>query len=125
MAGATSPSQPCIFCQIARGSTSTPLLHADDKVVAFQDIKPSAFSKSYAKCGANFVTQRCTSIKSIQFYIYFVVGKMYLRIDDIFLHELGGEGAESYLLGWIWFSSASIEQCSPSPPPLFGSSLHT
>ncbi|EOY24353.1 Histidine triad nucleotide-binding 4 isoform 2 [Theobroma cacao] len=43
MAGATSPSQPCIFCQIARGSTSTPLLHADDKVVAFQDIKPSAF----------------------------------------------------------------------------------
>ncbi|XWS61985.1 hypothetical protein CRYUN_Cryun07bG0172000 [Craigia yunnanensis] len=43
MAGATSPSQPCIFCQIARNSTSTPLLHSDDKVVAFQDIKPSAF----------------------------------------------------------------------------------
>ncbi|KAA8521387.1 hypothetical protein F0562_012051 [Nyssa sinensis] len=40
MAGATSS---CIFCQIARSSTSTTLLHTDEKVVAFQDIKPSAF----------------------------------------------------------------------------------
>ncbi|KAK9698785.1 hypothetical protein RND81_08G131200 [Saponaria officinalis] len=33
----------CIFCQIARPTTaSTPLLHRDDKVVVFQDIKPSA-----------------------------------------------------------------------------------
>ncbi|KAK3041099.1 hypothetical protein RJ639_026896 [Escallonia herrerae] len=42
MAG--GPSSPCIFCEIARSSsTSTTLLHTDDKVVAFQDIKPSAF----------------------------------------------------------------------------------
>ncbi|KAK2969440.1 hypothetical protein RJ640_012840 [Escallonia rubra] len=53
MAGGAS--SPCIFCEIARSSsTSTTLLHAvrslsflhckhDDKVVAFQDIKPSAF----------------------------------------------------------------------------------
>ncbi|KAH9619586.1 hypothetical protein KSS87_012590 [Heliosperma pusillum] len=34
---------PCIFCQIARSDTSTHILHIDDKVVAFQDIKPSAF----------------------------------------------------------------------------------
>ncbi|KAA3469074.1 histidine triad nucleotide-binding protein 3 isoform X1 [Gossypium australe] len=38
---------PCIFCQIARSSNSTPLLHSvrslDDKVVAFKDINPSAF----------------------------------------------------------------------------------
>ncbi|XP_039056325.1 bifunctional adenosine 5'-phosphosulfate phosphorylase/adenylylsulfatase HINT4-like [Hibiscus syriacus] len=34
---------PCIFCQIARSSNSTPLLHSDDKIVAFQDIKPAAF----------------------------------------------------------------------------------
>ncbi|XP_010258946.1 PREDICTED: bifunctional adenosine 5'-phosphosulfate phosphorylase/adenylylsulfatase HINT4 isoform X2 [Nelumbo nucifera] len=33
----------CIFCQIARSSTSTTLLHSDEKVVAFQDIRPSAF----------------------------------------------------------------------------------
>ncbi|XVF10828.1 hypothetical protein REPUB_Repub07fG0217100 [Reevesia pubescens] len=43
MAGVTSPPQPCIFCQIVRNSSSTPLLHSDDKVVVFQDIKPSAF----------------------------------------------------------------------------------
>ncbi|KAJ8764731.1 hypothetical protein K2173_009116 [Erythroxylum novogranatense] len=40
MSGATSR---CIFCQIAQNSTSTTLLHHDDKVVAFQDIRPAAF----------------------------------------------------------------------------------
>nr|XP_043616983.1 bifunctional adenosine 5'-phosphosulfate phosphorylase/adenylylsulfatase HINT4 [Erigeron canadensis]XP_043616984.1 bifunctional adenosine 5'-phosphosulfate phosphorylase/adenylylsulfatase HINT4 [Erigeron canadensis] len=41
MAGATSS---CIFCQIARSSSSsTTILHADDKVVAFPDINPSSF----------------------------------------------------------------------------------
>ncbi|XP_022736991.1 bifunctional adenosine 5'-phosphosulfate phosphorylase/adenylylsulfatase HINT4 [Durio zibethinus] len=40
MAGGASSS--CIFCQIARNSTANTLLHSDDKVVAFQDIKPSA-----------------------------------------------------------------------------------
>ncbi|XP_020534271.1 bifunctional adenosine 5'-phosphosulfate phosphorylase/adenylylsulfatase HINT4 [Jatropha curcas] len=40
MAGATSS---CIFCQIAHNSTSTTLLHSDDRVVAFQDIRPAAF----------------------------------------------------------------------------------
>ncbi|XP_031394928.1 bifunctional adenosine 5'-phosphosulfate phosphorylase/adenylylsulfatase HINT4 isoform X3 [Punica granatum] len=40
MAGGSSP---CIFCQIASSSTSTTLLHNDEKVVAFQDINPSAF----------------------------------------------------------------------------------
>ncbi|XP_060179965.1 bifunctional adenosine 5'-phosphosulfate phosphorylase/adenylylsulfatase HINT4 [Lycium barbarum] len=34
----------CIFCQIANSSSSsTTLLHSDDKVVAFPDINPSAF----------------------------------------------------------------------------------
>ncbi|KAK9198408.1 hypothetical protein WN944_013592 [Citrus x changshan-huyou] len=42
MAGATSPT-PCVFCQIARNSASTQLLHSDEKVVAFQDIKPAAY----------------------------------------------------------------------------------
>uniref|UniRef100_A0A7C9AGP5 HIT domain-containing protein n=1 Tax=Opuntia streptacantha TaxID=393608 RepID=A0A7C9AGP5_OPUST len=42
MAASQSPS-PCIFCQIARSATSSRLLHQDDKVVAFQDIKPAAF----------------------------------------------------------------------------------
>ncbi|KAL7188638.1 hypothetical protein ACSBR1_038487 [Camellia fascicularis] len=37
MVGGASPS--CIFCQIA---SSTTLLHSDEKVVAFQDINPSA-----------------------------------------------------------------------------------
>lgn len=40
MTGALSSS--CIFCQIACSPTSTTLLHQDDKVVAFQDINPSA-----------------------------------------------------------------------------------
>lgn len=40
MAGA---NQSCIFCQIIRNPTSTTrLLHADENVVAFQDIKPAA-----------------------------------------------------------------------------------
>ncbi|KAF2552705.1 hypothetical protein F2Q68_00037037 [Brassica cretica] len=40
MAGA---NQSCIFCQIIRNpTTTTRLLHADEKVVAFQDIKPAA-----------------------------------------------------------------------------------
>ncbi|GLT91055.1 hypothetical protein SLE2022_089640 [Rubroshorea leprosula] len=43
MAGALPPPSPCVFCQIAGKSSSTPLLHSDDKVVAFQDIKPAAF----------------------------------------------------------------------------------
>ncbi|KAL5713804.1 Bifunctional adenosine 5'-phosphosulfate phosphorylase/adenylylsulfatase hint4 [Ranunculus cassubicifolius] len=38
-----SGADTCLFCQIARASTSTNLLHTDDKVVAFQDIKPAAF----------------------------------------------------------------------------------
>ncbi|CAI0502613.1 unnamed protein product [Linum tenue] len=42
MAGASSPS-PCIFCAIAGDSSSTKLLHTDDRVVAFQDIRPAAF----------------------------------------------------------------------------------
>ncbi|WVZ12965.1 hypothetical protein V8G54_017495 [Vigna mungo] len=41
MAGAT-PS--CVFCAIAaKSNTDHTLLHSDDKVVAFQDINPSAF----------------------------------------------------------------------------------
>ncbi|KAB1217017.1 Histidine triad nucleotide-binding protein 3 [Morella rubra] len=32
----------CIFCQIASKSTSTTILHSDEKVIAFQDISPSA-----------------------------------------------------------------------------------
>ncbi|XP_008786964.2 bifunctional adenosine 5'-phosphosulfate phosphorylase/adenylylsulfatase HINT4 [Phoenix dactylifera] len=36
-------AKPCVFCQIARASTSTPLLYTDEKVVAFPDINPSAF----------------------------------------------------------------------------------
>ncbi|XP_055819675.1 bifunctional adenosine 5'-phosphosulfate phosphorylase/adenylylsulfatase HINT4 isoform X2 [Solanum dulcamara] len=41
MTGGALPE--CIFCQIATSSTSTTLLHYDDKVVAFRDINPSAF----------------------------------------------------------------------------------
>ncbi|KMS97886.1 hypothetical protein BVRB_5g123150 [Beta vulgaris subsp. vulgaris] len=35
----------CIFCEIARSSSSssTRLVHQDDKMVAFQDINPAAF----------------------------------------------------------------------------------
>ncbi|XP_024994476.1 bifunctional adenosine 5'-phosphosulfate phosphorylase/adenylylsulfatase HINT4 isoform X3 [Cynara cardunculus var. scolymus] len=42
MAGTAAASPSCIFCQIARSSTTTTLLHTDEKVVAFQDINPSA-----------------------------------------------------------------------------------
>ncbi|KNA13523.1 hypothetical protein SOVF_116270 [Spinacia oleracea] len=37
------PESACIFCDIARLPSSTSLLYQDDKVVAFQDIKPAAF----------------------------------------------------------------------------------
>ncbi|KAK1274343.1 14 kDa zinc-binding protein [Acorus gramineus] len=33
----------CVFCQIARSSTSTTLLYNDERVVAFRDINPSTF----------------------------------------------------------------------------------
>ncbi|XP_020583999.1 bifunctional adenosine 5'-phosphosulfate phosphorylase/adenylylsulfatase HINT4 [Phalaenopsis equestris] len=36
-------AKPCCFCQIACSSTSTPLLYADDQVIAFPDINPSAY----------------------------------------------------------------------------------
>ncbi|CAO2819867.1 unnamed protein product [Amaranthus hypochondriacus] len=36
-------ASPCIFCEIARSTTTTRLIHQDDKIVAFQDIKPAAF----------------------------------------------------------------------------------
>ncbi|XP_020873989.1 bifunctional adenosine 5'-phosphosulfate phosphorylase/adenylylsulfatase HINT4 isoform X1 [Arabidopsis lyrata subsp. lyrata] len=39
MAGA---NQACIFCEIVRNPTTTRLLHTDEKVIAFQDIKPAA-----------------------------------------------------------------------------------
>ncbi|XP_030467641.2 bifunctional adenosine 5'-phosphosulfate phosphorylase/adenylylsulfatase HINT4 [Syzygium oleosum] len=41
MAGAAAAAA-CIFCRMARSSTSTPVLHSDDRVVAFQDVNPSA-----------------------------------------------------------------------------------
>ncbi|XP_059442916.1 bifunctional adenosine 5'-phosphosulfate phosphorylase/adenylylsulfatase HINT4 [Corylus avellana] len=42
MAGTASASASCIFCQIASKSTTTTLLHSDEKVLAFQDISPAA-----------------------------------------------------------------------------------
>ncbi|CAA0395493.1 unnamed protein product [Arabidopsis thaliana] len=35
-------NQACIFCEIVRNPTTTRLLHTDEKVIAFQDIKPAA-----------------------------------------------------------------------------------
>lgn len=32
----------CLFCSIAKGETDTELVYEDEKVVAFQDIKPQA-----------------------------------------------------------------------------------
>ncbi|XP_021768472.1 bifunctional adenosine 5'-phosphosulfate phosphorylase/adenylylsulfatase HINT4-like [Chenopodium quinoa] len=37
------PASACIFCQIGRIPTTTRLLYQDERVVAFQDINPSAF----------------------------------------------------------------------------------
>ncbi|KAG6486135.1 bifunctional adenosine 5'-phosphosulfate phosphorylase/adenylylsulfatase HINT4-like [Zingiber officinale] len=34
---------PCLFCQMARGSTSADLLFADEMVIAFRDLRPAAF----------------------------------------------------------------------------------
>ncbi|XP_068651303.1 bifunctional adenosine 5'-phosphosulfate phosphorylase/adenylylsulfatase HINT4 isoform X1 [Aristolochia californica] len=36
-------ASPCLFCQIARAASSTPLIYSDERVVAFQDINPSAY----------------------------------------------------------------------------------
>ena len=35
-------SEPCLFCQIAAGTASAKVLHADEEVVAFRDIRPQA-----------------------------------------------------------------------------------
>ncbi|XP_062074735.1 pentatricopeptide repeat-containing protein At4g31850, chloroplastic isoform X3 [Humulus lupulus] len=56
MAGVRASQPNCIFCQIATKSTSTTLLHSDDKIVAFQDIRPATFrskarSKRMGLCG--------------------------------------------------------------------------
>ncbi len=34
--------EDCIFCKIAKGEASTPLVYVDDLVVAFDDISPQA-----------------------------------------------------------------------------------
>ncbi|KAF4389520.1 hypothetical protein G4B88_006579 [Cannabis sativa] len=43
MAGVRALQPNCIFCKIASDSSTTTILHSDDKIVAFQDIRPSAF----------------------------------------------------------------------------------
>lgn len=35
-------SKPCIFCQIVSGEEKSVLLHRDDHVIAFRDIRPLA-----------------------------------------------------------------------------------
>jgi histidine triad (HIT) family protein len=32
----------CIFCRIARGETSTEILHATDQLIVFRDLRPQA-----------------------------------------------------------------------------------
>jgi histidine triad (HIT) family protein len=34
--------QPCLFCQIVRGQTSTEILHSAENLVVFRDIRPQA-----------------------------------------------------------------------------------
>lgn len=36
------PVSDCIFCQIAAGRTSTPVLYDDGEILAFQDLHPQA-----------------------------------------------------------------------------------
>lgn len=51
----------CIFCEIARFPTSTSLLYRDDKIVAFQDINPSAFRHYLV-----IPTEHIPTVKSLQ-----------------------------------------------------------
>ncbi|CBI31924.3 bifunctional adenosine 5'-phosphosulfate phosphorylase/adenylylsulfatase HINT4 isoform X2 [Vitis vinifera] len=80
MAGASSP---CIFCQIARSYTSTTLLHSDDKVVAFQDINPSAFRHYLV-----IPVEHIATVKDLQRRAedYSLVGHM-LNVGQTLLHR--------------------------------------
>uniref|UniRef100_A0A3Q7HHW4 HIT domain-containing protein n=1 Tax=Solanum lycopersicum TaxID=4081 RepID=A0A3Q7HHW4_SOLLC len=122
----------CIFCQIATSSTSTTLLHSDDKVVAFQDINPSAFRHYLV-----IPKQHIPTVKNLQ------------RSSDDFSLGKGQsteasmeEGLRFTILAAsckycfeardrenscndIWFPSASIQQCRSPPPPLLRASLYS
>ncbi|KAL6348835.1 hypothetical protein AAG906_033491 [Vitis piasezkii] len=80
MAGASSP---CVFCQIARSYTSTTLLHSDDKVVAFQDINPSAFRHYLV-----IPVEHIATVKDLQRRAedYSLVGHM-LNVGQTLLHR--------------------------------------
>lgn len=58
--------------------------------------------------------------------VNFLFENFFFLSEFYYLKEaLSSDPLASFGFWQIWFSSASIEQCSPSPPPLFGSSLHT
>ncbi|KAK7406252.1 hypothetical protein VNO78_07875 [Psophocarpus tetragonolobus] len=82
MAGA-NPS--CVFCSIASKSISdTPLLHSDDKVVAFQDINPSAFRHYLVVPRAHIPTVKDLQRNSDDYSLVshmLEVGKMLLHRD--------------------------------------------
>uniref|UniRef100_A0A2P2KJT5 Histidine triad nucleotide-binding protein 3 n=2 Tax=Rhizophora mucronata TaxID=61149 RepID=A0A2P2KJT5_RHIMU len=59
----TGASSPCVFCRIVQNppATGTTLLHSDEKVVAFQDIRPAAF-RHYLVIPVKHIT----SVKDLQ-----------------------------------------------------------
>lgn len=86
MAGAGS----CLFCQIARSSTSTSLVYTDEKVVAFQDKNPSA-SKHYLVIPVDHIS----TVKDLQRRTedYHLVSHM-LKVGQNLLHADAPESSK-------------------------------
>ncbi|EXC28304.1 hypothetical protein L484_011808 [Morus notabilis] len=68
-AAAAAFQADCIFCQIASKSTSTTILHSDDKVVAFPDINPSAFRHYLIISVAHIPTVRDLQRKAEDYFL--------------------------------------------------------
>ncbi|XP_020218347.1 bifunctional adenosine 5'-phosphosulfate phosphorylase/adenylylsulfatase HINT4 [Cajanus cajan] len=93
MAGATAS---CVFCAIATKSTS--LLHSDDKVVAFQDINPSAFRHYLVVPVAHIPTVKDLQRKTDD---YSLVSHM-LEVGKTLLHRDAPQSQQyRYLLGCL------------------------
>ncbi|XP_042486364.1 bifunctional adenosine 5'-phosphosulfate phosphorylase/adenylylsulfatase HINT4-like [Macadamia integrifolia] len=95
---------PCVFCQIASSSTSTQLLHSDEKVVAFQDINPSAF-KHYLVIPVEHIS----TVKDLQRRMadYQLVSHM-LYVGQTLLHRDAPDSKQhrSWMIMWggmTWF----------------------
>ncbi|CAM8980322.1 unnamed protein product [Rhodiola kirilowii] len=86
MAGAAAA--PCLFCQIARSATSTKLLYSDEKVVAFQDINPSALRHYLVIPVEHIATVRDLHRRTADYELDLVFTSPHLIVSTIFTYTV-------------------------------------